>query len=84
MTPTYGCGSNVISYCLETKRLTLRLALGYFGENLKFVKGASPPPKGEGEGTDHEFDIVTRTYQQRTTAEVWTEARALAHFRGQH
>ena len=79
-----GRGSNVISYCLETKRLTLRLALGYFGENLKFVKGARPPPKGEGEGPDHEFDIVSRTYQQLTTAEVWTEARALAHFRGQH
>ena len=78
-----GCGSNVISYCLETKRLTLRLALSYFGENLKFVKGACPPRKGEGEGPDHEFDIVTRAYQQRTTGEVWTEARALAHFRGQ-
>ena len=75
-----GRGSNVLAYCLETKCLTLRLALGYFGENLKFVKGATPPARAEGETACHEFDIVTRTYQLRTDGVVWTEARALAHF----
>ena len=75
-----GRGSTVLSYCVETKRLTLRLALSYFGENLKFIRGARLPPKQEGEG-EYQFDIVTRTYQDRAQAEAWTEARALAHFR---
>ena len=68
-------------YCLETKCLTLRLSLAYFSENLKYQRGATLPPRADHEGRGYEFDIVTRSYQSRTAGEVWTEARALEHFR---
>ena len=73
-----GKGANKISYCLETKTLTIFLSVAFFGENLKFVDGA-PPPLCEDDALA--FDIVTRTHVDRTLPSTpWSEARALAHF----
>lgn len=73
-------GSNKITYCNETKELNIYLALGFFGTNLQFVDGATPPPRRKGQLKSWKFDIVTRDYVDRTASEAWTEARARRHF----
>jgi hypothetical protein len=77
-----GTGNNSLSYCMETKELTITLSLAFFGENFQFVDGATPPTCDD---ASLEFDIVTRTHVNRLDPNVptWTEARARAHF-GEH
>ncbi len=52
----------LLSYCMESKELRLTLALAFFGENLKCIDGAKPPPPPS---TRVKFDIqpvdITRT-----------------------
>ena len=71
-------GVNKVSYCLETKKVTITLSLALFGVNLKYKRGASLPPRDAGVPSTHEFDIVTRTYVDRATSPTWTEARAVS------
>jgi hypothetical protein len=75
-------GSNRISYCLETKLLEIRLGVAYYGENLNFVKGYSPPEPDVGEA-GHVFDIVTRAYRAPGVLPVSTLARARAAMRSE-
>ena len=66
--------SNCITYCLETHRLEVRLALALYGENLAFIRGAMPPPQPSG---NHAFDIVTRKWVVPVgSGEPWTSDRA--------
>ena len=49
--------------------------------NLKYVDGAPPPPRPPGTPALHEWDLVDRQYVDRSTADTWTEGRAVAHYR---
>lgn len=73
-----GAGSNVLSYCLETKKLEIRLSLAYFNMAFKWVRGAELPPPPASKG--FKFDIVAREWQAKSAPPVWTLARALEHF----
>ena len=73
-------GANKISYCIETKKATLVLSLALFGVNMKFKQGASLPPRPDGVPNEHQFDIVTRSFVDRTTTTVWSEARSVRSF----
>lgn len=63
----------------ETKELNLYLGVGFYGMNLKYVKGAPPPPREAGVPNSHEYDIITRTYVNRATARTWTVDRAITN-----
>ena len=79
---TDGSNSNVLTYCLETKRLIGTIALGFFGPNLKFIRGAAPPQySGQEDAQDVAFDIVTQEYVplHGPTAVVLHTARVSAH-----
>lgn len=74
-----GKGANKITYCVESKLFTLTLGAAFFGENLRFVEGAAPPPMPAGKGWA--FDIVDGVYVQRgADAVTWTAHRAREHF----
>jgi len=73
-------GTNVLSYCLETKKLEIRLSLAYFNLAFTWVRGAELPPPPHLKG--YKFDIVDRQWQLKGAPPVWTAARALDHFLG--
>ena len=80
-----GKGANKITYCLETKTLTITLAVGFFNENLEFDDGAEPPAcdlEGEYDREHVGFDIVNRVWMDRSSADapVWNEGRALLYY----
>jgi hypothetical protein len=70
-----------MSYCMETKCLTLLLACAFFGENLLYVKGAKLPklPK-KLLNKDPTFDLVERSWIAREKAGDLTNGRALEFF----
>ena len=76
-----GLRTNVLSYCMETKRLSGKLALAFFGTNLRFIRGAAPPPMPAELLDDAGYDVVTKTWVPRSgpDAVVFTHARARAH-----
>jgi hypothetical protein len=77
-----GSGGNVLEYSLERKRLVGTISLGYFGPNLKFVRGATPPdcPAHLTSVQQPAFDIATTSWVPRAGpgAVVFTEARVRA------
>ena len=77
-----GKGANKFTYNIESKVFTLTLGAAFFGENLRFIEGAAPPPKPEGDGEDGEwaYDIVDGKYVNRLDAPVWTAHRAREHY----
>ena len=75
---------NYITYSMETRVLTIRLALGFYHENLEFERGAVPPPKKKEIAAlnvkDVVYDIVDREWRKRTDEPALTLMRAEAHF----
>ena len=63
----------------ETKEFNIYLGLGFYSYNLKYVDGAVPPPRTGKTPKSWEYDIVTRTYVDRKTADAWTVTRAINH-----
>ena len=74
-----GGKTNRLTYRLETKRLTICVSLGFFGEGLKFVRGCEPPPRPEelDDDADPGFDLVSRAWVARRGpgAVVFTQER---------
>ena len=75
-----GRGSNFIRYSLESRKLEIGLSVGFFGDNLEWVRGAQPPPAGKGLGNKPQYDIVTRTWRKRQAQPPLTLTRADEHF----
>jgi hypothetical protein len=73
-------GSNWMAYTRETKTFKFALSVTMVGENLQRVEGAQPPPRGDDDPADAEFDYVHRAYVVRSQVEPWTLAAARAHF----
>ena len=78
-----GGNTNVLTYCVETKKLTISLCLAYFDVNAMYVRGSRLPPL-PGEDNTHTkkaYDIVTGEWVPRAGpgAVVFTEARVQAH-----
>ena len=76
-----GLRTNSLYYCMETKRMGGKLALAFFGANLRFVRGATPPTKPAELAMPAAYDIVTKQWVPLTgdDAVVFTEARAAGH-----
>ena len=75
---TDGRGSNFVRYSLESRKLEIGLAVGFFGENLEYVKGTTPPPSENAAHT--QYDIVTRKWRAPNALPTLTAGRADAHY----
>ena len=63
-------GANWMCLSMETKSLEVSLALGIFGNNLRYRRGATPPDPEPDAEPGSRYDIVTRSYRPATaTAE---------------
>ena len=95
-TPLHGryCGfirieeseDNELRYCLENKEMSITLALGHYGTNLKYISGAHPPkcPVEMRPSTPTSspifFDIVEERWRPAAEWAQCTLGRAYNHF----
>ena len=69
--------SNKISYCMETKVLTVTLAVAHFDETCHHKAGKEPPKPAK---PDQDYDPVRREWVDRASTDVWTQERLYATY----